>query len=209
MIQTLIAAVLSFIATEIDDFIVAVILFAQYSGKKQRASLVAGKYIGLAILAGGSAFLAILLSRLPHEYIGFLGLVPLALGIKSCFEKDESESADKNDDEANAKNKSALKKGAALILLSVSITIGSGGDNIGVYIPLFASLTAFEKTLTLCVYFIMQAVWCALQILTANISSVKIIISRTSRILIPIVFIILGIWILYTNGTCAWILSRL
>jgi cadmium resistance protein CadD (predicted permease) len=197
MIQTLTAAVLSFIATEIDDFLVAVIIFAQYTKKTERASIVAGKYIGLAVLAGGSAFLAVFLSRFPHQYIGFLGLVPFALGIKRCFEKNGDDPADKSNTD--------VKQEAALILFSISITIGSGGDNLGVYIPLFASMNSAAKLITLIVYAFMQAAWCALQIMTAAILPVKKIISRTSRILVPAVFILLGLWILSMNGTIHWL----
>lgn len=197
MIQTLTAAILSFIATEIDDFLVAVIIFAQYTKKTERASIIAGKYIGLAVLAGGSAFLAVFLSMFPHQYIGFLGLVPFALGIKSCFKKNGDDPADKNNTD--------IKKGAALILFSISITIGSGGDNIGVYIPLFASMNSAAKLITLIAYAFMQAAWCALQIMTAEILPVKKIISRTSRILVPAVFILLGLWILSVNGTILWL----
>lgn len=203
MIQTITAAVISFIATEIDDFLVAVIIFAQYAKKTERAAIIAGKYIGLAVLAGGSAFLAVFLSRFPHEYIGFLGLVPLALGIKSCFKKDGSDAADSL---ADADDHSSLtKKGFAVILFSISITIGSGGDNIGVYIPLFASMNSASKLITLTVYACMQAAWCTLQIFTAGIPPVKKIISRTSRVLVPAVFVLLGLWILSVNGTILWL----
>jgi cadmium resistance protein CadD (predicted permease) len=221
MIQTLTAAVLSFIATEIDDFLVAVIIFSQYTKKTERASIITGKYIGLAVLAGGSAFLAIFLSRFPHQYIGFLGLVPFALGIKSCFEKNEDDPADKSNTDVKQEDDSeyesniaaataqtrttAVKKGAALILFSISITIGSGGDNIGVYIPLFASMNGAAKLITLIVYAFMQAAWCTLQIMTAAILPVKKIISRTSRILVPAAFILLGLWILSMNGTIHWL----
>lgn len=87
------------------------------------------------------------------------------------------------------------------------ITIASGGDNLGIYIPYFASLSFSEIVTALIVFAISVAVLCYISYKLAKISFVSETLEKYERILVPIVFIGLGIYILIENGTIQTLLN--
>ena len=81
------------------------------------------------------------------------------------------------------------------------ITIASGGDNLGIYIPYFTSLSVSEIVLVLVVFAVSIAILCYISYRLANISFVADTLEKYERIIVPIVFIGLGIFIMLENGT--------
>ena len=81
------------------------------------------------------------------------------------------------------------------------ITIASGGDNLGIYIPYFTALSVSEIILVLVVFAISIAVLCYISYRLAKISFVAETLEKYERIIVPIVFIGLGIFIMLENGT--------
>lgn len=87
------------------------------------------------------------------------------------------------------------------------ITIASGGDNLGIYIPFFTSLSFSEIVTSLIVFAISVAVLCYISYKFAKISFVSETLEKYERIIVPIVFIGLGIFIMIENGTIQTILD--
>ena len=81
------------------------------------------------------------------------------------------------------------------------ITVASGGDNLGVYTPYFVSLDYREIFIAIVVFLIMIALSCLIGRRLAQIPFVAKTLRTYSRIIIPVVFITLGIFILFENGT--------
>lgn len=79
------------------------------------------------------------------------------------------------------------------ILAVAAVTIANGGDNLGVYIPLFAS-TPSGITLYAGVFAAMTAIWCALGYFLVKYS--RSVIRRYGHVALPFVLIILGLYIL-------------
>src|SRR5262249_38870654 len=48
----------------------------------------------------------------------------------------------------------------ARVVSVVLVTMANGGDNIGAYIPVFATRTLLELIVTVAVFLVMTAVWC-------------------------------------------------
>ncbi len=115
MIEVVIASIMCFIATTIDDLFLDMLFFAQATTKKQVQSIFAGKYVGIGILVLLSCFGAYGLQFVPEQYIGFLGLIPIAIGIKEGvgYFKNESE----NDEEEQPE----LSKGFLLVFFRKNI----------------------------------------------------------------------------------------
>jgi len=177
----IISAILTFVATELDDFAVYVVLFAKQ--KSSKLSIFLGQFTVLVLLSCLCAFLSIPLSRIPEQYLRFIGLVPIALGIWSVFDKDE-------EDEPK-------KTGTNAFLTSALITISASADNLGIYIPYFTDLEIQGKVIAIVIFAVLQCFWSLLQIKTADIPVVQNFISKTSRILVPVLFILLGLMILF------------
>src|SRR5437867_1994007 len=139
-------AVLAFAATNIDDIFVLTLFFAQKNLIGWH--VVAGQYLGLAGLITSSfvGFFARLI--IPKTWIGLLGLAPIAIGIKKLigWKRRKEEVADKTS--------------AASVLTVAAVTFANGGDNIAVYIPLFANSEAKALFITLITFVLMIAVWC-------------------------------------------------
>lgn len=82
-----------------------------------------------------------------------------------------------------------------------AVTIANRGDNIGIYLPLFASSQLFSLAVVLSVFFLLVGVWCYIAYRLARQPAVADVLSRYGEALVPFVFIGLGIFILLESGT--------
>jgi cadmium resistance transport/sequestration family protein len=179
-------AVAAFAATNIDDVFVLTLFFAQKNLKRRH--VVVGQYLGLAGLITIS--LAGYFARLfvPHRWIGLLGLAPIGIGIKKLIDWKRG-----NDQLQNK------RPGAASVLTVAAVTFANGGDNIGIYIPLFASSDLPALLITLITFALLIAVWCVAAYYLGNHPAVKRIVDRYGHILVPFVLIGLGIYIITSS----------
>ena len=131
--QTIISASFVFIATSIDYLIILIMVLAKLAQKSTRRQVYLGEYLGTAVLVLVSLFFAYMLNFVPEDWmIGTLGIIPLILGIRAIFT---------DDDEADEAVEQIEGRGNQSLFGTVSlVTIASGGDNLGIYIPYFASL---------------------------------------------------------------------
>ena len=83
---------------------------------------------------------------------------------------------------------------------NVTVTFGNGGDNIGVYAPLFAGIDSTRLTVTLLSFYMLLAVWCFVGYAITHHPAVALILARYGHIVVPIVLIGLGIHILVDSG---------
>ena len=194
MQAVLLSAIVVFVSTSIDDLVLLILFHSQARTRAQRLSILAGQIGGIGILAGISLLGSYLASRMLEGWvIGLLGLIPIALGIKAMMSKDE----EKND---------SVGEGRKGLLATVTlVTIASGGDNLGIYIPWFATLD--ESSLLMLVFLVLILLFWALGYLLANQSHIKNLLSRFSAVLVPVVFLLLGLAILSENGTFAKLAS--
>jgi cadmium resistance transport/sequestration family protein len=184
-----VTAVLVFTATNVDDVFLLLAFFADR--RYRHSSVVLGQYVGIAVLVGISAVASLVSLIVRPEWLGLLGLIPLGLGIRQWFER---QTPDDDDESSQAPLRNA-------VLTVASITIANGGDNIGVYTPLFASLTG-ARIVTICVVFaIMTGLWCAVAVRMVQHPSWGPSIRRYSALLLPWVLIALGLWIIIDMGT--------
>ena len=194
MVETFILSITSFIGTNIDDIFINTLFFTEAKTKADNRNIVIGKYLGIGALILLSVLGAFGLQFLPQQYIGYLGLVPIGLGIKEIIVTIKSRKADKA-----AESEETAPKSANKVLNTALITMANGADNIGVYIPLFAGFAVWQILLTIGVFLILIAVWCLLGKLLANLPVVKNIIEKYKTVILPIVYIALGVYILLKN----------
>ena len=154
---TLAAGILAFIATHIDDFFVLVGLFAQAqiqpTWKGWHVWL--GGYLGLAglILISLLGYLGGLV--LPPPAIGLLGLIPLAVGGWKLWQPEPEETTSKELEKLQ--DRPPAKTGLLFLpspaLMSMLLTFANGGDNISLYVPLFAGSTPLQLALFSAIFF--------------------------------------------------------
>jgi cadmium resistance protein CadD (predicted permease) len=90
------------------------------------------------------------------------------------------------------------KRRSFILLLTVSaITISNGGDDIGVFTPLFARYNTPSEVTTLVIIFMaMTLVWCIITYYFVNHPLIATRIQRFGNIITPFVLIGLGLYIL-------------
>jgi cadmium resistance protein CadD (predicted permease) len=89
------------------------------------------------------------------------------------------------------------------IITVAVITMGSGGDEIGVYLPLFAGLSAhpFHVVVTVIIFMSMSLLWCGLCYYLVRCRSVAKAMDRYGDYIVPPFLVALGIYVMYENNT--------
>ncbi|WP_433371393.1 cadmium resistance transporter [Actinoplanes sp. CA-142083] len=186
------AAVL-FAVTNVDDIVVLALFFAQGAGHRSTTrNIAAGQYLGFAAILAVSVAAAFGATFLPDEVIPYLGLLPLALGIKAGVQAWRHRHDPEGDEETPDK--------APRILEVASVTFANGGDNIGVYVPVFATAGATGMTFYVAVFLVLVAVWVAAGRYFATRPLIAKALSRWGHIVLPVVLIGLGLLILIEGG---------
>lgn len=180
-------AIVAFAATNIDDIFILTLFFAQKN--LGRWQVVAGQYLGLAGLIAISLFGYFARLVIPHNWIGLLGLAPIAIGVKKLLDWKRGKDND---------TQTKLTGGASVFTVA-AVTFANGGDNIGIYVPLFANSDAPALLITLITFAALVAIWCVLGYYLGNRSAVKQIVDRYGHVLVPFVLIGLGLYIIVTT----------
>ncbi|PXA77213.1 MULTISPECIES: cadmium resistance transporter [Auritidibacter] len=195
ILSSIAQAVGLFIATNIDDIIILSLFFGRGQGQPGTTRrILLGQYLGfLGIL--GAAVLAVLGAQalLPDQVLPYFGLIPLGLGLWATWQAWRNR--DDDDDDA------AQLEGKRVSVWTVAaVTFANGGDNIGVYVPVFVSVS-WSTILAYCIVFLLLV---AVLVFVARwITSRKPIaeaLERWEHILFPAVLIGLGVVILISGG---------
>lgn len=192
--KTILTAVAVYISTSIDYLFILLIIYASI-GKNRFKDVLGGQYLGTLVLVLISLVAAYLLHFIPEEWIiGLLGFIPIFLGIRYLIYGEEENEVDEVIEKLNQPQNSLLTSVAL-------ITLAAGGDNLGIYIPYFTALPFSQIALVILVFTILTFL---LNYLTSKISSIDMVsetIEKVEKWIIPITFILLGLYILIENGT--------
>ena len=202
-IVVIVTAVVAFATTNIDDIFLLMLFFSQVNATFRPQHIVAGQYLGFAVLVGVSVLGYFGTLALPRIWIGLLGLVPIALGIRKLL-KPETKSPETTPLVASsmqARPQAALSSLVHPQTISVaSITVANGGDNIGIYVPLFARGSLWQLGITIIMFFLLVGLWCFLGASLGRHPTIAPVLDRYGHVLVPFVLIGLGIFILVESG---------
>jgi cadmium resistance protein CadD (predicted permease) len=191
--------VVAFVSTNIDDIFLLILFFSNYL-KFPSYQVVIGQYIGIGLLVAISIIISLISLVIPSFIIGCMGIIPIIIGIKKLIEySKKNKEPDINSSSKNKLIRTTKKYSTpSLSFLSVaSVTFSNGGDNIGIYTPLFASNNTIDQTVILVIIFIiMTAVWCSVSYYLVNHSFLANNIQSTGHLILPFVLIGLGIYIM-------------
>ncbi len=192
VLSSALQAVGLFLVTNIDDIIVLSLFFARGAGQRGTTTkIVVGQYLGfggillasVAVTLGAGLFL-------PDDAIAYFGLIPLLLGAFAAWQVWRN--GDDDDDTVANKPVSALTVAA--------VTFANGGDNIGVYVPVFLAVGT-GALVAFCVVFLALVVVLVLAAkFVATRKPIAEVLERWEHILFPLVLIALGLVILIEGG---------
>jgi cadmium resistance transport/sequestration family protein len=192
--ELIIASIVAFASTNIDDIFILMLFFGNKSYKTR--NVVIGQYLGIGTLIAISFIGSFASLFINGKYIGLLGLLPVFLGIKSliAYFRKKKMYAERSDQILVSQKRSSVLSVAA-------VTFANGGDNIGIYIPLFSTLILSGKLIMTSIFLLMVAVWCYAGWHLSRHPAIAKIIDRYGHIVTPVVLIALGLYILHESGS--------
>ena len=183
-----------FVATNIDDLVVLMVFFGRARGNAAAvARVVAGQYLGFSVILVVSVLGALGARLLPDATVAYLGLVPVLLGVRAAWLAWRHR--DDDDDDWEVGGRPGL--GTATV---AAVTVANGGDNIGVYVPVFAVAGPSGITAYLIVFLIGVGLWCLLSQRIAAHPAVAAVLERWEHIVLPVVLIGIGVAVLFEGG---------
>ncbi|KFY14839.1 hypothetical protein V491_05887 [Pseudogymnoascus sp. VKM F-3775] len=200
-------ACLTFIITNIDDAFVLVTFFAESSTSRNLTPLkiTLGQYIGFTVIVVVSLIGFAVAVALPSEPIGFLGLLPILLGVWRFFDlifpKKDGMEEDESESQRIANAKSVFKVAI--------ITVMNGGDNIGTYIPLFSQAKGAEIAVYIVVYYILLGIWCLISFLIMKEKHILRIAEKYATFIIPFLYLGLGIYVVVKSNCYPWSVEQI
>ncbi len=190
-----------FAVTNIDDIVVLSLFFGRSAGRRADAvRVVLGQYVGFVAILLAAVLGSLGAGLLPESVIPYLGLVPLLLGLQAAWRtwRERRDRGAGHDDGGLS-----VTQGGTAVLTVAGVTLANGGDNIGVYVPVFAT-TDTSGLVTYCIVFlVMVGVWCAAGHYFATRPLVARALSRWGHYLLPVVLIGIGLLILLEGGVLA------
>ena len=179
--------VTAFAATNVDDSLLLLLLFGDRRFRARHVFV--GQAVGIGLLVLISLLVALLALAIPGRLIGLLGLLPILIGGRELLAR-----RDGGPEEA-APSATAVTRATPGWRRAASVaglTLANGGDNIGVYAPLFAARPPAQTGVLLVVLAVMLVGWLFGAFYLARYSPIAPRMRRVGTTLAPWAFIILG-----------------
>ena len=195
MVKTILTGVTAYISTGLDYLIILMVIFSRVKHQDRWLVLV-GDFVGTIVLVGSSLILALVLGFVPAPWLlGLLGLIPIYLGLKLWFQGDD-------DDTAAIANQ--VTNPQSLIMSVAVITMATcGADNVGIYVPLFTTVEPAAIPVILLTFAVMVVLFWEIGYRLACLPKVATVLEKQGRYLTIAVYILIGLYILWDNGTFA------
>jgi cadmium resistance protein CadD (predicted permease) len=190
-------ALAAFASTNVDDLFLLGSLFVD--AEFRTISIVVGQFLGMSLLVAISILATVLTVSIPGEWLCFLGMAPLLLGLDRLWKlfARKPRSSLTNADRSDFVGKENLRFGWARseAVFVTLLTVANGGDNLSVYIPLF-SVQRTLIPLYVLVFGLMTALWCFLGAYLTSHRRFGTAVKRYGRFIIPFVLIGIGLNVL-------------
>jgi cadmium resistance transport/sequestration family protein len=200
-IQAAIAGSTAFIATNVDDILILMLFFSQTNSSFRRRHIVVGQYLGFIalVIASLPGFFGGLI--IPRAWIGLLGFVPIAIGISHLINNQEDELEIQTVSDSDTIAKGLFVAIAPQTYKVAAVTFANGGDNIGIYVPLFASSNLANLAVICLTFLVLIGVWCYIAYRLTRHKAIAGVLTKYGERVVPFVLIGLGIFILLESET--------
>ncbi len=208
LISTVIIGISAAFATTFDDNVYLTAFFGKVNHVFRPRHVVLGEFVGFTVLVLASlpGFFGGLV--LPEAWIGLLGFLPIAIGISNLMNQQQEEVI--QDVSINLPSGSKSRRHQKSIWATLrdpqtyrvsAVTIANGGNNIGIYVPLFASSNLPSLGVILLICYATVGVWCFLSYHMTRNPLMAPLLARYGRKIFPFVLIYLGCSILIKSGS--------
>lgn len=206
LISTLMTGIAAAIATTFDDNFYLTLFFGKVNRHFRPQHIILGEYLGFSALIAISLLGFVSRLIISPTWIGLLGFLPIFIGISQLLSRKEEEeqsiviNVTEETHQPRFRHKSLWANLRDPQTYEVSaVTIANGGNNLGIYIPLFASTTLPSLGIILFVLYLTIGVWCFLSYnLTRHLQLARFL-SRYVRKVFPFVLIWIGFSIVMEN----------
>lgn len=192
------------VATTSDDNLYLTSFFGKVSRTFRPRHVVVGELLGLTVLVGISMIGFFVGLAIPDMWIGVLGILPIMIGINQLMSKEEdTDVAEEIDKVQTEVGRPRIKQSLWSTLRDPkthkvsAVTISNGGNNLGVYIPLFASSSLPSLGVILSMCYVTVSFWCFCCYNLTRFPGISVIVARYGRKICPFVLIWLGLSIIY------------
>jgi cadmium resistance protein CadD (predicted permease) len=176
-----------FAVTNVDDLLVLALFFARGAGLPGAGrAVVIGQYFGFVAILAVAVAAASGVTFLSAGFVPYLGLLPIALGIRAAVQAWRH----RGDDAATT------RPGGPRTLEVAAVTLANGGDNIGVYVPVFATAGPGGTSVYAVAFLVLVAAWLAGGRHLATRPAVARALARWGHVVLPAVLIAIGLLIL-------------
>lgn len=209
LINTLIIGISAAFATTFDDNLYLTAFFGKVNRTFRPKHIVLGEFLGFTVLMLASlpGFFGGLV--IPAPWVGLLGFLPIAIGTRHLLSREEDGEV-VQDVAVNLPASAKSKRHKRSLLATLrdrqtyrvsAVTIANGGNNIGIYVPLFASSTLPSLGVIVCVCYSAIGLWCLLSYFMTRNPLMAPLLARYGRKIFPFVLIWLGFSILMKSET--------
>jgi cadmium resistance protein CadD (predicted permease) len=204
LISTVVIGISVAFATTFDDNLYLTAFFGKVNRSFRPKHIIIGEFLGFTalVLASLPGFFGGLI--IPSTWIGLLGLLPITIGISNLISREEeAQTVQAVSVDLPSPVKSGRQKKSLLATIRdpqtyrvSAVTVANGGNNIGIYVPLFASSSLPSLGVILCVCYLAIGAWCLLSYKLTRNPLMTPVLTRYGRKVFPFVLIYLGLSIL-------------
>ena len=201
MFLTIVTSIATFMATGFDEIVVLTIIFLSTKDKNDIKKVYIGQQIAMIVLVLISLLAVFGIASIPRAYVGLLGFIPLIQGIRVLLNKEDDSEYEKKD---------IIKRMGSFnnLIWSVAIiAIAGGAEELTIYIPFFASLDSTNLIIALITFMVLVPIWVTICRKFSSIKHIQNIVEKYEKIIVPVVFVLLGAFVLLENGTLTMILD--
>jgi cadmium resistance protein CadD (predicted permease) len=199
------------------------------AGRPRRWEIWAGQYLGFAVLVGLSLAAGRGLSLIPGRWLWLLALIPLAIGVVTLAAAIRAARRGEPPPTAGQPSGTGLSGvagpsgvtgpsgvGGLPVVPGLSnvrwlawmagvvgvgtLTVVDGADNLAAYTPVFATADAARIAVTVVVFAVGVAVWCAAGALLTRHHRITDTLQRYGRWILPAAFILIALYTLHTTN---------
>ncbi|MDZ8056320.1 MAG: cadmium resistance transporter [Aulosira sp. ZfuVER01] len=195
-------------ATTFDDNLYLTAFFGKVNHVFHPKHIIIGEFVGFTTLVMASlpGFFGGLV--LPEAWVGLLGILPIIIGISHLMSREEEDTVQAVSVNFGHSVKPKRHKKSLIETLKdpqtyrvSAVTIANGGNNIGIYVPLFATSNLPSLAVIVCVCYSAIGMWCFLSYNLTRNPVMASVMTRYGRKVFPFVLIYLGLSIMLKSGT--------
>ena len=183
----------AFIGTNLDNLLLLVAMYARYA--RQSATVTAGFVFGMMLICLVALLLGETGDYMPLDWLGWLGLVPMTMGILALWKLFRKTGAGTPDDFAESDSRRNI------FLLLLTTQLSNGADTIITFTILFAESGDPADYLLVPTFLAMIGVFAGLAYYSVKQAKLGRILRRYGQYVTPVILILVGFYILSNTAT--------